>query len=149
MRNSPSKLTLMAAISLALAFTFGCSSDESSGGDSDTGGLNGTWVSDQYQYHQELTLNSGNYEESFNNIPYGKGIYSVNGEKITMKRYHVWGKCVYFSNNEGLDARWYTQVELGSNYDGYFLEQTATYSIGSNILTITWDGHTPNVLTRK
>jgi len=118
--------------------------------------LNGTWVINIAGSNTELTFNNGNYDQS--SITSGvtvlmRGTYTTSGNSLTMIPRQVHG------GSMGLEARWYSKDDFLSTmrrmlhgtgmgmeiFEMMFLEQTGTYSIRGNALTIA----IPQVYTRR
>jgi len=150
---------------IATAMIIGLSMVACSSNDSDEGGsevstissLNGKWSNPEDE--EELTLNNGNFEVSFEGTKAMKGTYTTNGNNITITITNVWGDLLGIP---GLDSKWYSKDELGDffadlglptdfineNLDGIFISSTATYSISGNTLTITDEEEGPTTYTK-
>jgi len=133
---------------LVMALVFGMvlvgCDDGSGGGDP---ALNGTWVASGY----ELILNNGSFE-----VPnQQKGTYTASNGSMTLTPTHHWGKAL--SND--FDAKWYNKADLkawsidagmsDADLDAGFAPQTGTYSVTGNSLTFTFEGGSPQTLTKK
>jgi len=122
--------------------TGGSGGSTSGGGGSTSGGggvdsaLNGTWVTNSLGDDDAINIvkfNNGNFESSQDGIFMAKGTYTTNSGNITRKATHV---------SDG--SNWYSENEFKTKYPDYdnytydymFEEQTETYSVTGNTLTV-------------
>lgn len=125
--------------------------------------LNGTWASED---GYEIKLNNGSFEASTNGMEMIKGTYTTSGKNITMQATHVHsGMALTAADNIELPFAippippgWYTKTQLklilkgglGAYFellggdaivdlmvDSIFEEETGTYSVSGNTLTMT------------
>ena len=150
---------------LVFVFVFGmfviaCDSNPDDEG-TDPALLNGTWVSED---GITIIFDNGNYEI----LGESKGIYTTNGNKITVQATHWYGD----STDIHFDSKWYTKEEyrvalkasyvdlfgsymsdaaieqsVNSTIDSMFRADTTTYYISGNKLTIT-DDYGPSIFTK-
>ena len=105
--------------------------------------LNGTWVSSQ----ETLVLDKGNFNVSYDSVPFARGTYTTSNGKITITLTHLYGDLL------GLGSSWFTKEQLRQR--GEFEEDLemfepfdASYSVSGNTLTVHWpDG--PIVYTKR
>ena len=118
--------------------------------------LNGTWdgvsvdgrsVSGTF----EITHNNGTWESSFNGIPQLRATYTISGDKFIQQVTHAYGGSnSLYLNNLGLAPQWYTKDQIkGSDVDTLFIQNTLTYSLSGNTLTVTHGSGTTTIYTRK
>ena len=119
----------MGILIMVLAFgmtVIGCNNDPDNG----NGNINGTWILTERNDIFGMTFNNGNYEGSTNGHPTVKGIYTINGDKITSTLTHINGD--FFKLGE---SKWYTKDESPTQYHVMFTTETGTYSINGDTLT--------------
>jgi hypothetical protein len=145
---------------LALVFGLVLAGCGDTDGDDNSGGLNGTWVSDS-ETSQEITLNNGNFEVSRGGSAIMKGTYTASGGKLTSKPTLIHGSFFEQASQMGLESKWYTKDELKSAmadritdelfesmFAEKFAETTSDYSVSDSTLTMTSKGET-TTYTRK
>jgi len=131
---------------LVMVLIFGMTVVGCDDGSTDNGvdpALNGTWVGSVEGVEGGYTFNNGSIEISINGTPATKGTYTTSGNKITVKQTQLYG------TNYGLEPKWYP-IETGLIEAGApdeiiaqaTSQQTLTYTISGNILTITNQGQT-------
>jgi hypothetical protein len=143
---------------------FGCKDEPNDGNDNggnsvgstDTA-LNGTWVN--YD-GDELKLNNGNIELSYNGIVVQRGTYSTSSGKMTIQITHYHGSMLnpmfeldskMYSRNEletAFKALGVTDEEITRELNKMFSPVIFNYSVNGNILTLSLDGYT-ETYTRK
>jgi hypothetical protein len=125
--------------------------------------LNGTWLDDEIGL-DEWIFNNGNCEMSVGS----KGTYSTNGNILTFKITHVYGRLCYHIV-EDMPEAWYSKSELKTvlkvkyQYiideeeideaidefiNKFFSDTTGTYSVSGNKLTFSMKGWTI-IFTKK
>ncbi len=101
------KLVLIIAFVTIIGFTMAGCNDAS-----DEASLEGTWTTTEEGVIIDFKFNKGNIEITLNDSLFERGIYSVNGNRLTVTPTHIWGDCEILGIE--LEAEWYTITEFFS-----------------------------------
>ena len=158
MKNTFKFLGIIVFAAVIVFAMVGCGGDDGpgSGDPTDASGLNGTWVTNLFDYQIEIKFNNGSSENFINGIQGTQGTYTTSGDQITGRVVRIHGDYLNFTLGMGLESKWYTNsIELKMALQAYMSEeaanefvnemfspQTANYSISGNTLIITSDGET-------
>lgn len=119
--------------------------------------LNGTWIGDNKSTEGiEIKLIDGNFFQSIDEVPWGKGTYSITNDIITIKPTHMYGP------EYGLESKWYSKNELEMGLKSteeftndeiieiltIFAEIIFIYSINGNTLTFIM-GNEPLIYSKQ
>jgi len=137
---------------LVIALVFGIMVVACDIDDNADSGLSGTtWVSD----HETLIFNNnGTFENKVDGISYFKGNYSTSGSNISLKVTQINGAHPQFAA-AGYESKWYTRADLkaflglsDAELDEE-LNQTGTYTLSGNKLTLTWQNGGTSIYTKS
>ncbi len=134
------KLVGIIAFVTVIGFTMAGCNDAS-----DEASLEGTWTTTEEGVTIDFKFNKGNVEVMLNNSLFEKGIYSVNGNRLTVTPTHIWGDCEILGIE--LEAEWYTineffsAMELPAEIEAIIpkSEIVFIYSVKDDKLTLTMD----------
>lgn len=164
-------LLLASVLAVGSVWLVGCDdegggSNPAGGGGKDTGGdIEGTWVTHVEGIEMKTVIGNGVFTGYSAGMLINKGTYTVDGNKLTTKVTHIHGEG-YASLGLGFEPTWYTvdqYMELpmikmllavndemvNNNLAELYKEQTATFNVSGDKLTITNKDGTKTVYTRK